>query len=297
MHRHGNIPAFLPVKALVKTMLLLVLFMASTACLPAQTPVSRADKSKEIGLVFGTAYYLGEINPYRHFGTRLQSSGGLTYRQNISRRWTVKAGLLYGQVLAYDSDSRDAWSRNRNLHFRNRFWEGSLQMELNYFNYQIGRKGTENISPYLFAGLGVYNMQPEAALNGVWYELQPIGTEGQGIEGFEDKYRTSGLCVPFGVGLKVNLFGVFGLSLEWGIRRTWTDYFDDVSGIYADPNLLENNSGDLAVVLADPSLTQEGPQGDNGGMMRGDPGRRDWYSFATLSLNIRLNKKPDNCFK
>ncbi|MBL7942166.1 MAG: hypothetical protein JNM00_05345, partial [Flavobacteriales bacterium] len=149
----------------------------------------------------------------------------------------------------------------------------------------------------LFAGIGVYDMTPEASYKGVWYELQAIGTEGQGIEGFDNKYKTSGLCVPFGLGVKVNLFSIFGVSLEWGMRRTWTDYFDDISGIYADPDLLEDNSGELAVALSDQSPAKEGPQGNNGGMMRGDPGRKDWYSFATLSLNIRIDKKPTNCFK
>ncbi|MBL7944170.1 MAG: hypothetical protein JNM00_15475, partial [Flavobacteriales bacterium] len=136
----------------MKTFLAVCIAICLYGAAQGQTQLSKFDRSKEIGLVFGTSYYLGEVNPYRHFGTRLQPGGGLTYRENISKRWSLKAGLLFGQVLAYDSDSRDAWTRNRNLHFRNQFWEGSLQMELNYFNYQIGKKGTENISPYLFAG-------------------------------------------------------------------------------------------------------------------------------------------------
>ncbi|MDZ4823965.1 MAG: DUF6089 family protein [Flavobacteriales bacterium] len=270
--------------------------LCSSADLLSQVQITKWDKSQELGLVFGTSYYLGEVNPYRHFGTRLKPSGGLTFRQNMSKRWSLKAGLLFGNVLAYDSDSKDGWIQNRNLHFKNQFWEGSLQFELNYFNYQIG-KSSERISPYLFAGLGYYSMKPQAEFKGVWYDLQPIGTEGQGIDGFEKKYNTAGMCVPFGAGLKMNLFAIFALSFEWGIRKTWTDYFDDISANYADPDLLEDESGDIAIALADQSLLREGPQADNGGMQRGDPGRKDWYSFATVSLNIRIDKPADNCFK
>ena len=52
----------------------------------------------------------------------------------------------------------------------------------------------------------------------------------------------------------------------------------------------------LAAILADQSLVKSGPGATNSGMQRGDPGRKDVYSFALISLNIRLNKKPNNCW-
>ena len=260
----------------------------------AQT--TKYDRSQEFCLMAGTAYYLGEINPYRHFGTDLKFSGGLAYRNNMSKRWTMKAGLLYGQVEASDAKSKDPWIVNRNLHFLNQFWEGSITWELNYTDYQIGNKN-HRISPYLFAGVGYFSMKPQSYWQGTLYELQPLGTEGQGMPGEPAKYKTNGLVIPYGVGLKVNLFSVFAVSFEWGFRKTWTDYFDDISTTYASPNILENENGKLAALIADQSLVKSGPRGDNEGMQRGDPGRKDIYSFALVSLNIRLNKPPNNCWK
>ncbi|MFO0362410.1 MAG: DUF6089 family protein [Flavobacteriales bacterium] len=253
------------------------------------------DRSKEIGLHAGTAYYLGEINPYRHFGGKLRFSGGLSFRNNFDRRWTLRLGFLYGQVEAWDKDSDDPWRRNRNLNFRNQFYEGSALVELNFVDYQIGSE--DWITPYLFTGLSYYSMNPQGNVNDSWKPLQPAGTEGQGLPDNDPVYRTTGLAIPAGVGLRMNLFAIFGLSLEWGIRRTWTDYFDDVSGVYPDPNLLINERSRLTARLSDQSLLPELSDGTNKGLQRGDPGRKDLYFFVTGALTIRIDKKANSCWK
>lgn len=255
---------------------------------------SKYDKSKEIGLLAGTAYYLGEVNPHKHFGTALKLSGGLSFRNNFNKRWTMKASLLYGQVEAYDADSDDPWIRNRNLHFRNQFIESSLQFELNYFDYQIGSDNW--ISPYLFMGLSYTSMKPQASINGVWFELQPLGTEGQGTSEGEAKYNTGIITMPLGMGLKVNIYKIFGFSMEWGIRRTFTDYFDDISGVYVNPEFLEDQNGTPAALLADQSIVKARPDGTNTGYQRGDPGRKDLYFFVLGSLNVRIDKKATSCW-
>jgi hypothetical protein len=260
---------------------------------------NKFEKSKDIGILFGTSYYIGEINPYKHLGTKLKPGGGISFRNNFNRRWTLKGSLLYGVLEAYDSDSEDPWIRNRNLSFRNQIIEGSLQFELNFFNYQLGNDQFP-MSPYLFAGLGYFNMKPMAQYKGTWYELQPLGTEGQGTEYGGSKYKTSLLSVPFGVGFKTNLFALFGFSLEWGVRKTWTDYIDDISGKYVDPGTLEDLSGKLASTLSDRSIEKEITDGNtknNAGLQRGDPGRKDYYFFVMGSINIRIDKKATSCWK
>jgi len=254
------------------------------------------DRSKEIGLCGGTAYYLGELNPYRHFGGRLRFSGGLNFRNNFDKRWTLKIGLLYGQVEAWDEDSKDLWRRNRNLNFLNQFYEGSATVELNFFNYQIGSR-QDWITPYLFTGIAYYSMNPQGNLNDVWRPLQPAGTEGQGLQGGEDLYRLTGVSIPAGFGLRMNLYAIFGFSLEWGIRRTWTDYFDDVSGVYPDPNLLINERSRVTARLSDQSLIRERDNGTNTGLQRGDPGRKDLYIFVMGTITMRIDKRANTCWK
>jgi hypothetical protein len=260
---------------------------------------NKFERSKDVGIIFGTSYYIGEVNPYRHFGTRLKPGGGISFRNNFNRRWTLKSSMLYGVVEAWDEDSRDPWIRNRNLSFRNQVIEGSMIVELNFFNYQLGNTQYP-FSPYLFGGLAYYNMKPMAQYKGTWYELQPLGTEGQGTEFGEAPYKTSALSIPFGAGFKTNLFAIFGFSMEWGVRRTWTDYFDDISGTYVDPGLLDDLNGPLAATLADRSLEKEFPDtggNHNGGLQRGDPGRKDYYFFVMASLNIRIDKKATSCWE
>ena len=255
------------------------------------------EKSKDVGLIAGTSYYIGEINPYKHFGTRLKMGGGIHYRANFDRRWSVKGSLLYGQVEAWDEDSNDPFRNNRNLSFRNQVIEGSIQAELNFFPYQIGNREYP-ITPYLFAGLGFFNMKPMANYRGTWYELQPLGTEGQGTNLGGDYYKTNLLCMPFGAGFKVNIISVVAFNLEWGVRKTWTDYFDDVSGNYVESGALAESSGPLSAALADRSKVKENNTGiAASGLQRGDPGRKDFYFFALASLTFRIDKKATTCWK
>jgi Domain of unknown function (DUF6089) len=270
-----------------------ILFLFSM-CLCAQDS-KKFERSKEIDIIGGTSYYMGDLNPTKHFGTRLKPGGGIAFRNNFDRRWSMKCSLLYGRVEAYDADSDDPWQRNRNLHFRNQMIEGSITAELNFFNYQLGDRDYP-FSPYLFAGLAYLNMKPMANFKGTWYELQPLGTEGQGSSLGGDKYKTNLISIPFGFGVKGNLFAVFGFSLEWGVRKTWTDYFDDVSGSYADPLVLQKENGTLSSALSDRSLIRERATNDTD-LQRGDPGRKDFYFFCLGSINIRIDKRATTCWK
>jgi hypothetical protein len=276
----------------MKTTTLIVFFLTLTAICGAQ---KKYDQSREMGIAIGTSYYIGDVNPSKHFGTRLNPGGGLIYRHNFDRRLSLKASLLYGRIEAYDVDSDDAWQQNRNLSFRNDIFEGSLQGEINYFPYQIGDK-RHPITPYLFAGLSIYKMKPQAEYKGQFYELQPLGTEGQGTAEGGAKYKTTGMSIPVGLGLKVNLFSIIGINLEWGMRRTFTDYFDDVSGKYVDPSFLADENGELSALLSDRTIDAELPDGTNSGLQRGDPGKKDWYSMAHLVISIKLGKSPTNCW-
>ena len=147
-----------------------------------------------------------------------------------------------------------------------------------------------------FMGLAYTSMKPQASYKGNWYELQPLGTEGQGTSIGGDKYNTNIFAMPLGVGIKFNIYAIFGFSMEWGVRRTFTDYFDDISGKYVDPEILQDENGTTSSVLADQSLTKARADGSNTGLQRGDPGRKDLYFFALGSLNIRIDKKATSCW-
>ena len=81
--------------------------------------------------------------------------------------------------------------QNRNLHFRNAITEGSVVAEFNYSCYQIGNT-KDRFTGYLFAGLSLYSHMPEAEIDGIWYEPQPLGTEGQGTTAGASVMRPQG---------------------------------------------------------------------------------------------------------
>ena len=274
------------------------LFLLAFSSQIAIAQAKKFERSKDMSVSFGTAYYLGEINPYKHFGGTLKPAFGLAYRNSYDRRWAMRLGLNYGTLSAQDSVSKDPWIRNRNLSFINEMVEGYGLAEFNFFSYQPGNSEFP-ISPFLFMGISFLRMKPMVEYKGGVFELQPLGTEGQGIGGFEKKYKTNVLGIPFGVGLKFNLYGSLAFSIEWGCRKTWTDYIDDISGKYADTRILVDSNGPLASALSDQSLDRvPGQAGDaNAGFQRGDPGRKDFYFFSMASLIFRIDKRATTCWK
>ncbi len=77
------------------------------------------------------------------------------------------------------------------------------------------------------------------------------------------------------------------------MRKTYTDYLDDVSTTYADKAILSEN-GVLAVILSDRS---PGASNDNFiGKQRGNSRDTDKYMFAGITLSFRLgNLTRENC--
>ena len=137
---------------------------------------------------------------------------------------------------------------------------------------------------------------PEAQIGDTWYELQPLGTEGQGSSTGEGRYATTGFAVPFGFGFKLNLGHFSALNFEWGMRRTWTDHLDDVAGYYASTAVLEDESGPLAEELSEERVLKEGNIDDPVGQMRGYNGRDDRFAVMNVSFTFRIDKSPTTCW-
>lgn len=253
----------------------------------------------EIGGWLGGSYYLGELNPYKQYNNT-HFAGGLLYRHNINKRVALRFGVSYGMVHGNDSESNIESNINRNLSFRSKIVEVGPILELNFVEYEAGRKQGRNyykniISPYLFMGLNYFKMNPQAALGDDFVDLQALGTEGQGSSlNDRKKYSLNQISIPMGIGVKMSVGARVNISLEYGIRKTFTDYLDDVSGKYVDPVALAQLNGPLAASYADQSLSQEGINGSNEGAMRGNPKHKDWYSFSGVVITFCLGR-TDAC--
>lgn len=265
-------------------------FLALIAVLPvfvfAQSTNIRY--KSELGFMLGGSYYIGDLNQFNHF-KNTQLAGGLVYRYNAHSRLSLRANFTYGKVEASDEDGKRDVIVNRNLSFESRIFELAGGVEFNYFPFQLGHdryKGTA----YILAEIGFFRMNPMTEYNGDMVELQPLGTEGQGSSvSTKGSYSLTQLTIPLGVGVKLSLGKKAALNLEYGIRKTFTDYLDDVgSDSYVDADALAQENGPLAAELSNRSLS-----GSRYGK-RGTSATSDWYSFFGASLTFRLGK-PGSC--
>lgn len=248
-----------------------------------------------MGVMVGIMGYKGDLDPNMYDTRYLDPGIGILYRRSYSNHWAFKAGLNYGHIRATDEKADDFWSQNRNLNFKSHIIEMTGQFEFNFFPYQTASPYS-NFSPFLLCGLSVFHFNPKAKLNDDWIELQPLGTEGQGTEAYPNRhlYRRTNLAFTFGGGFKFKIMRRFGLTLETGVRRTYTDYLDDVSTTYADPLSIRKEYGKTAEILSDRSLNDA--PGGNVGRQRGDSQHRDWYVFTGIQFTYTLSKKYiDNC--
>lgn len=249
---------------------------------------SNSRYKSELGFMVGGSYYIGDLNQFRHF-YNTQLAAGLIYRYNVHSRLSLRANFTYGTVKASDEDAKKDILVNRNLSFESKIYELAGGLEFNYFPFQLGHdryKGTA----YLLVEVGLFRMNPMTEYNDEMIELQPLGTEGQGSSlSSKGNYSLTQLTIPLGVGFKLSLGKKAALNIEYGIRKTFTDYLDDVgSNTYVDADALAQENGPLAAELSNRSLNNSRYG------KRGTSSTSDWYSFFGASLTFRLGK-PGSC--
>ncbi|HET6245511.1 MAG: hypothetical protein H0V01_03680 [Bacteroidetes bacterium] len=228
------------------------------------TVLTGFSQGSELGVFGGGSFYMGDLNPNKLF-YRTKPAFGLIYRKLLNPRYALKSNLVYGNLEAYDSDSNNPVQRARNLNFRTKIIELSGQIEFNFLPYDLGDPNYP-FSPYIFAGISVFRFNPQAYINNTLVDLRPMSTEGQGASPGKSAYALTQLAFPFGIGLKISLANRVGLGIEWGFRKTSTDYLDDVSTTYP-----------------------------NSGLQRGNSKTKDWYSLAGIMLTYKIGPKIAKC--
>lgn len=254
------------------------------AVLPSARAQSLLARS-ELGPTAGVMTYLGDLNNQSMFG-QPNLAAGLLARINIDTRWAVAFGGTYGHISGGNPDV----IAHRNLSFRSYIAEGFVRAEFNFFPYGL-RYGTQKRwTPFLFCGVALFKFNPMAQYGGTWYALQPLGTEGQGTLAYPDRqrYKLLETAMPFGVGMRWRLSEGSHLTVEYGWRKTWTDYLDDISTTYVGSEVLggEDGGGEMAVILADRSWEVDPEYVNAIGIKRGDDSLKDWYAYLNISLTI-----------
>jgi hypothetical protein len=251
-------------------------FLVSIITLPSFSQV-------RLGIFGGLSNYQGDLTdkPYKSSKTAF----GLTASFPISQRFSIRTGLTLGKIAGADSLSDRPELIARNLSFQSKITEFSVMGEYNIFNIEDIRW-----TPYVFGGLALFHFNPFTYdSNQTKVYLQPLSTEGQGLQGYPEKpYKLTQLSIPFGAGVKYAISDRVQIGLEVGLRKTFTDFLDDVSGGYADPADLLAGKGQQSVDLSYRGDEVGDPTYPVKGFTRGNPKAKDYYYFSGLHLSFAL---------
>ncbi len=281
-------------------------------------------QTMDVGVFGGGSYYLGDINPGLHFVGTQPAFGGF-FRYNYKDRWGFRLGINRGKLKADDNDFTDvqavlAYSggdfdvndpnliyyatSNRGLNFETDITEIHLITELHFFPFFVGSK-KNTWTPYIFGGLAMYLYNPRPIGGGP--NLRDLGTEGQGLSGRNEPYGANSVSIPFGIGMKFSLNERLGLGFEWGMRKTFNDYIDDISstyyldmygfnpdeGVYYAPNP-ENPAEIISFPITDDVYYSDPTFSHKKGEKRGNQYNKDWYAFFGVSLTFKINLNEDD---
>jgi len=204
-------------------------------------------------------------------------------------------------------DYTSGFNTERNLNFRSNILEFSTQLEFNFFPYEVGNNDFP-FTPYVFLGLSIFSFKPQGKLLTAvnykneqyppgWVDLQPLGTEGQGTKFYSDKkpYSLLSSAIPFGMGIKWNIFKQTSIGLEYGLRKTFTDYLDDVSTTYASTEVLLSEKSALSAAMADKRLSKNQETTDNTGFQRGNSKNTDWFAYVGMTISFRIKTRDERC--
>ena len=248
-----------------------------------------------IGML-GAANFLGDLGGANQIGTNgikdleyvlTRPAVGIGARVKVQQFITAKGNLIYGVVRGDDKLTTEFFRNRRNCNFRSPLVELSGQLEFNFIREQKGHiykiKGVRGMQHkdrqiYLFGGAGGLYFNPKGKyLDGRWYKLRPLQTEGV-------KYMPFTGMLSVGGGFRLALNRYWGVGFEIGMRKTFSDYIDDVSDKYPDPSIF--NGDPKAIYFSNPS----NPHLDMvpGWDQRGDHTDKDAYMFGVLTVGYKV---------
>ncbi|MDR0941351.1 MAG: hypothetical protein LBM68_03900, partial [Bacteroidales bacterium] len=257
----------------------------------------------------GPTFFLGDLGGGPGLGrhsvldldlltTRIGGSLGLRYL--LDTRFSVNAVITAGMISGNDEFTDEPSRSYRNLFFRSPIYEFTTRLEykLNQETrghiYMLkgvrGQKGNKFVAR-ISAGLGVFYFNPKAEYEGKWYELQPLGTEGQNFMATRKPYSRVQLCIPAAIEISYAASRYWTWSLEIGPRFTFSDYIDDVSTSYVNPDLVAAYAPDgypveAARFFANPNYQISPSYNDK----RGNSFNNDMYVVCLFKVHYKMKE-------
>lgn len=181
------------------------IFLVLLSCTTAHAQLTQ---KSEVGFGIGTFNYTGDLVHNYNFAFSTPAAT-IIYRSNVSKVVSFRASFTAGRLSASDAQNPiDAFAVQRNASFDIFLSEISGAYEYHFLDWRDDRRRLR-FTPYLFAGLGLFNIS--------------------GVQSRSVQYSTIQMSIPFGGGFKYVLNPRYYIALEFGVRKTFFDYLDNVS--------------------------------------------------------------------
>lgn len=170
----------------------------------------------------GFANYQGDlVAPQIEFSESRYSYGAFL-RYHLNDKVKIKANGYFGFIGGDDANNNDSGLRSRGWSFKSDLLEVVALAEYHPIGkYRYGNAGIfkRQVSPYVFAGVGMVHIEPEVTVT------KP---EDEGLFP-EQGFNSTSISLPLGAGVRFDLIEEMSLGLEGGWRVTFNDYIDGVS--------------------------------------------------------------------
>lgn len=163
----------------------------------------------EIGIFAGGANNIGDVGRTNYILPSGVAFGGIA-KWNISKRYSWRGTVIYGNFTADDSKSNMSSRQQRNYKLDNSILEGSIGLEFNFMDYNLHQLGPA-FTPYLYTGITYFRYGYH------YFDAAQLQDFGQ---------KDGGFAIPMTVGFKKRLNQFFILGGEIGARYTFTDNLD-----------------------------------------------------------------------
>lgn len=240
----------------------------------------------------GSMNFAGDLQEKKVTFTEAKYGFTLGGTYQFAPHFATSLNLTYGQVHAQDSKNGAKWI-NRNLDFTSNIFEAAVTAEADLFDirnaastdYSNPDAGAARFTPYIFAGLGLFNFNPYTHYQGQKVFLAPLKTEGETVP-----YSLWGVSYPFGIGVKYAVSDNVMIAAELNYRKTNTDNIDDVSKFnYVDTTVLAAANGALSGSLS--YRADELPNGHYAFYaQRGNPSKKDNFYCFLIRVTFRFGQ-------
>lgn len=304
------------VKMLKKFQVLIFFFLL------CEIGIVSAQSGHTIGVSIGGANFLGDLGGANAIGKPFikdleykltRPSFALFYKYNVNEFVSFRVGAMFTELIGDDkltygtSTNQDAFYRRyRNLNFKSPLLSLEGMAELNLYKYIPGSMNEGRFAPFITGGFGGFWFNPRTRdkINGQNVKLKPLGTEGQGMPGYSDYYKLFALQLIGGFGFKFNAGEKLGITLQANYHHTFTDYIDDVSTVYVNPDDIDNYKPENAELIK--KLADRSPEFDPARIygfittptfQRGDPKDKDQFLNVEATFNFFLGNKKSRSRK